>query len=361
MSAAPLGAVAHVSPSALAHNLRRVRELAPNSRVLAVIKADAYGHGLLTAARALADADGFAVARLDEAERIRAAGLRQRVLLLPGVDRPEDLLFAARLGLDLAVHHESQVRLVEQAPPGTRVCLWLKVDSGMHRLGFAPGQVASAHARLTRSGVSPEPVRVMTHLADADDRARDTTPRQVTAFRDCTAGLGVQASIANSAGVLAWPRTHGDWVRPGIMLYGVSPFPGESGADAGLRPAMRLATRLIAVNRIPAGGAVGYGGTFVAPADMDVGAAAVGYADGFPRHAPDGASVLLAGRPAPVAGRVSMDTVTLDLRGHPDARPGDEVTLWGSGLPVERLAEAAGTIGYELLCRVGSRVPRVIE
>ena len=361
MSAAPLGAVAYVSPSALAHNLRRVRELAPDSRVLAVIKADAYGHGLLTAARALADADGFAVARLDEAERIRAAGLRQRGLLLPGVDRAEDLLFAARLGLDLTVHHESQARLVEQAPPGVRVCLWLKVDSGMHRLGFAPRQVASVHARLTRSGVSPEPVRVMTHLADADDRTRDTTPRQVAAFRNCTAGLGVQASIANSAGVLAWPRTHGDWVRPGIMLYGVSPFPGESGADAGLRPAMRLATRLIAVNRIPAGGAVGYGGTFVAPADMTVGAAAAGYADGFPRHAPDGVPLLLAGRPAPIAGRVSMDTVTLDLRGHPDARPGDDVTLWGPGLPVERLAEAAGTIGYELLCRVGSRVPRVIE
>jgi len=356
----PLGAVAYVSPHALAHNLARVRALAPRARVLAVIKADAYGHGLLTAARALAGADGFAVARLDEAERIRAAGFRQRVLLLPGVDRGVDLAFAARLGLDLAVHHEDQLRLIEQAPAGTRVALWLKVDSGMHRLGFAPEQVAAVHARLTRAGVSPEPVRVMTHLADGDDRAGAGTPAQLRAFRGCTADLGVEASIANSAGVLAWPDSHGDWVRPGIMLYGVSPFPGETGADADLRPAMRLATRLIAVNRVPAGAAVGYGGAFVAPQAMPVGAAAAGYADGFPRHVPGGVTLLVGGRAAPLAGRVSMDTVTLDLRDHPRARPGDEVTLWGPELPVERLAEAAGTIGYELLCRVGARVPRVV-
>jgi len=360
MRATALGAVAYVSPQALTHNLARVRALAPRARVLAVVKADAYGHGLVAAARALAGADGFAVARLAEAERLRAAGFRQRVLLLPGVDRAEDLAYAARLGLDLAVHHDDQVRLVEQAPSGLRARLWLKVDSGMHRLGIAPQHAAAVHARLAASGMSPEPVRVMTHLADADDRARPTTDAQVSTFRACTAGLAVECSVANSAGVLAWPHTHGDWVRPGIMLYGVSPFAGETGADAGLRPAMRLVTRLFAVNRIPAGGGVGYGGTFVAPEDMPMGAVAAGYADGFPRHAPAGTPLLVAGRAAPMAGRVSMDTLTVDLRGHPRARPGDEVVLWGAELPVERLAEAAGTIGYELLCRVGSRVPRVV-
>jgi alanine racemase len=353
--------VARIAPAALTHNLVRVRHLAHGARVLAVIKADAYGHGLLTAARALAGADGFAVARLGEAERLRAAGLRQRILLLPGVDRRDDLGLASRLALDVAVHHEEQLRLVEQAPPGVRVGLWLKVDTGMHRLGIAPEAAAAAHARLTRSGVSPEPVRVMTHLADADERSRPTTREQVRRFRECTAGLGVESSIGNSAAVLAWPDAHGDWVRPGIMLYGVSPFAGETGAGLGLRPAMSLRTRLIAVKRVPAGGAVGYSGTFVADEDMPVGAAAAGYADGYPRHAPGGVSVLVAGRRAPLVGRVSMDMVTVDLRGHAGARVGDEVVLWGEELPVEDLAQAAGTIGYELLCRVGPRVPRVLD
>jgi alanine racemase len=310
-------------------------------------------------ARALADADGFAVARLAEAERLRAAGLRQRILLLPGVDRPEDLGLAARLSLDVAVHHQQQLQLVEQAPRGFRVGLWLKVDSGMHRLGIPPEAVADAHARLTRSGVSPEPVRVMTHLADADYRSRPGTRDQVQCFGECTAALGAETSIGNSAAVLAWPEAHGDWVRPGIMLYGVSPFADETGAALGLRPAMTLCTRLIAVNRVPAGGAVGYGGTFVAPEDMSVGAVAAGYADGYPRHAPCGVPVQVAGHRVPLVGRVSMDTVTVDLRGHAAARVGDEVVLWGTELPVEGLAEAAGTIGYELLCRVGARVPRV--
>jgi alanine racemase len=356
----PLGAVAEIDPSALAHNLARVRAIAPRSRVLAVIKANAYGHGLLTAARALADADGFAVARLVEAERLRAAGFAQRVLLLPGVDSAEDLAFASRLRLDLAVHHHSQIECLEQAARGVRVHAWLKVDSGMHRLGLPPDAVTAAYARLSRCAAVASPVRVMTHLADADAPDRDTTREQIRCLHECAGGLDAELSIGNSAGLMAWPEARSDWVRPGIMLYGISPFGGDSGADHGLRPAMTLRTRLLAVNTIPAGGAVGYGGTYTAPEIMPVGAVAAGYADGYPRHAPNGTPVLVAGGRAPLAGRVSMDTVTLDLRGVARARAGDAVTLWGNGLPVEEIARAAGTIGYELVCRVGARVPRLV-
>lgn len=358
---ASLGAIAHIDADAFAHNLARVRALAPRARVLAVIKADAYGHGLLVAARALRDADGFAVARMSEAERLRAAGLRQRIVLLPGVDTGEDLVFAAHLALDVAVHHPSQITLLEQADPAHRVAAWLKVDSGMHRLGIAPADAHEAHRRLSRCAAVRAPVRVMTHLADADERHSSATSRQLEVFRACTGELEVEASIANSAGVLAWPHAGGEWVRPGIMLYGVSPFFAETGTDHALRPVMTLTTRLFAVNSVPAGGAVGYGGTWIAPEDMLVGAAAAGYGDGYPRHVPSGTPVLVDGVPVPLIGRVSMDSVTLDLRGHPSARVGAQVTLWGEALPVETIARAAGTIGYELLCRVGSRVPRTLS
>jgi alanine racemase len=355
---ASLGAVAHVDAGALAHNLAQVRALAPRSRVLAVIKADAYGHGLLFAARALHEADGFAVARLSEAERLRAAGIAQRIVLLPGVDTRDDLGFAARLALDLVVHHRSQIELLEQAPPGCRVDTWLEVDSGMHRLGIAPRDVAAAHRRLSRCAAVRAPLRVMTHLAEADAVDGTATPRQIEAFRACTANLGAPASIGNSAGIMAWPDARSEWVRPGIMLYGVSPFPADTAAAHGLRAVMTLTTRLFAVNRVPAGGAVGYGGTWTAPEDMWVGAAAAGYADGYPRHVPGATPMLVDGVCAPLIGRVSMDSVSVDLRGHPGARVGAAVTLWGRGLPVELIARAAGTIGYELVCRVSSRVPR---
>ena len=295
----PLGTVARINASALTHNLARVRALAPRSRVLAVIKADAYGHGLLRVARALRDADGFAVARLDEAQRLRSAGLTQRILLLPGVDRPEDLGHASRLRLDLAVHHLSQVEMLEQAPAGLRVVAWLKVDSGMHRLGIAPQGVREIFNRLEQCDCLVEPVRLMTHLSDADALEKPATPRQLEIMQECTRGLNAERSIGNSAGIIAWAGARSDWVRPGIMLYGISPFGGDSGADHELVPAMTLTTRLSAVNHLPRGGAVGYGGTFVADEEMPLGAAAAGYADGYPRHVPDGTPVLVRGVRAP--------------------------------------------------------------
>jgi alanine racemase len=356
----PLGAIAHIDTSALVHNLSRVRASAPNSRVLAVIKADAYGHGLLNVARALRDADGFAVARLVEAQALRAAGMTQRIVLLAGVHDADEFRLVAQLAIDIVVHHRAQVELLEQAPPGVRLNVWLKVDSGMHRLGVPPAAVAELHARLSRCAALGEPLRVMSHLADADELDSDTTAQQIDTVYECTAGLNAELSIANSAGVLAWPGAHTQWVRPGIMLYGISPFARHTGLDHALRPAMTLSTRVFAINDISKDSPIGYGGTYTTPEAMAIGAAAVGYADGYPRNLPNGTRVLVDGQSVPIVGRVSMDTITLDLRHHDAARIGSKVVLWGDFLPIETVASGAGTIAYELLCRVGSRVPRVL-
>ena len=356
-----LGAIAHIDTAALTHNLSRVRALAPRSRVLAVVKADAYGHGLLDVARALQAADGFAVARLSEATRLRADGISQRIVLLAGVHDAEELAMAAQLDIDVVVHHATQVEMLEQASLGLRVNAWLKVDSGMHRLGLPPAVVAEAHARLLRCPAVKEPLRVMTHLADADDPHKDVTNKQIEAVRECTSQLDVELSIGNSAGIMAWPGARSDWVRPGIMLYGVSPFANDSGIDHDLRPAMTLTSRVMAINEVVEGAHIGYGGTYAAPKAMSVGAIAAGYADGYPRHVPSGTSILVDRVPVPIAGRVSMDTVTVDLRAQQNAKVGSHAVLWGDGLPVEGVARAAGTIGYELLSRVGSRVPRIMQ
>lgn len=356
----PLGTIAHIDTAALTHNLSRVRALAPRSRVLAVVKADGYGHGLLDVARALRAADGFAVARLSEATRLRADGISQRIVLLAGVHDAEELAMAAQLGIDVVVHHPTQVELLEQACAGMCINAWLKVDSGMHRLGLPPAAVAEVHARLLRCQAVKEPLRVMTHLADADDLHKDVTNQQIEAVRGCTSQLDVELSIGNSAGIMAWPGARSHWVRPGIMLYGVSPFANDSGIDHDLRPAMTLTSRVMAINDIAAGARIGYGGAYAAPEAMSVGAIAAGYADGYPRHVPNGTSILVDRVPVPIAGRVSMDTVTVDLRGHKNAKVGSGVVLWGDGLPVEHVARAAGTIGYELVSRVGSRVPRIL-
>ena len=352
---------ARIDLDALRHNLTRARAAAPGRRVIAVIKADGYGHGMLRVARALADADAFAVARLDETLALRAAGIDKRILLLPGVAGGEELERAAAARIDLAVHHISQIEAIESARLSSPISAWLKVDSGMHRLGFAPHRVAAAYARLADCAALAAAPRLMTHFAEADDRAGDATPRQLAVFAACTAGLAVERSLANSAAVLGWPAAHGDWLRPGLMLYGISPFVGGTAADHDLHPAMTLTTRLIAVNQVPAGGKVGYGGTWTCPEPMPVGAAAIGYGDGYLRHAEAGTPVLLNGRRVPLIGRVSMDTITLDLRGQPEARPGDPVVLWGRGLPVEEVACHMQTIPYELVTRVAARVHFIEE
>jgi alanine racemase len=359
----PTSATIHLD--ALRHNLARVRGLAPHSKVMAVVKADGYGHGLERVARALAGADGFGVAALADAERIRAVGLSNRVVLLSGFDDPADLPLLCSLDVDTVVHHESQLKMLEvdaasiprAAAKSLRV--WLKLDTGMHRLGFPPER---AHALRERLNALPQVAEVllMSHFASSDDFDGVQTAAQIATF-DAADGLAGEArSLSNSAGILGWPRAHRDWVRAGGALYGLSVVNGKTGAGFGLRPAMTLATRLIAINRVRKGEPVGYSATWTCPEDMDIGVAAIGYGDGYPRSVPSGTHVLLGGARVPLVGRVSMDLMTLDLRDAPNARVGDPVVLWGPQLPVEEIASAAGTISYELTCSITRRV-RFVE
>ncbi len=360
---------ATVDVQALRSNLRVLRERAPGARVMAVVKANAYGHGLLGVARALPEADAFAVARIEEAVALRHAGIRQAVVLLEGVFSAEQLAAARQHGLELVVHQDAQLRLLEQAARGSPTqaftgVLWLKVDTGMNRLGFRPEEFPAALARVRALATPPREIRVLTHLACADAPASPMTAAQIETFGTLTRGLGLATSIVNSAGLLAGEvtpaaaRGRGDWVRPGLALYGVSPFPGVTAASLGLRPAMQFETTVIAVREVPAGESVGYGATWVAAHPTSVAILAAGYGDGVPWGIGSGAQVLIGGRSAPLVGRVSMDMIAVDVGGRPEVQPGVTALLWGNGLPVEQLARAAGTIPYALLCGVSLRVPR---
>ncbi|TDY02378.1 alanine racemase [Thiohalophilus thiocyanatoxydans] len=339
---------------ALQHNLTVARRHASDSRLMAIIKANGYGHGMIEVAQALDDADAFGVATLDEAIALREAGIPQSIVLLEGFVREDDLRLIDGFQLQPVIHHPDQIAILEQAS-GPALDVWLKVDTGMHRLGVAPAEVAATLSRLLGCPRVAR-VRLMTHLANADDHEDDFTLEQIRRFETLD-DLSVTArSIANSAGILGWPQAASDWARPGIMLYGVSPFNNSVGEQHDLRPVMTLRSQLIAVNRHQAGEPIGYGGSWRCPEDMPIGVAAIGYGDGYPRHVPSGTPVLINGKRVPIVGRVSMDMLCVDLRNCPKAAIGDEVILWGEGLPVEEIAEAAGTIGYELLCKVTARV-----
>ncbi len=342
--------------AALRHNLQRVRELAPRSRVMAVVKANAYGHGLALTAQALAGADAFAVASLEEAQTVRRAGLSNPIVLLEGVFSDAELEEAARWSCEIVVHDAYQLELIERSLLKDELSVWLKVDTGMNRLGFTPAAVQDAWKRLNKAAAVKQPVRLMTHFASADEVSDPKTQAQLEAFAKSTEGLKAERSIANSAGILAWPQSHADWVRPGSMLYGASPFSMKSGKDDGLRPVMTMETALIAVKALKKGESVGYGGAFVASEDMPLGIAAIGYGDGYPRHAPSGTPMLVRGQRVPLVGRVAMDMIALDLRGIRSPAVGDRVVAWGAELPVEEIARAAGTIPLELLCGVTQRV-----
>jgi alanine racemase len=345
--------------SALRHNLEQVKRHAPRSRVLAVVKANGYGHGLAWVATTLNQADAFAVASAEEGLALRTAGITQPIVLLEGFFSADELPLLQTQRLAPVIHHEHQLRLLESQPAFTPELIWIKLDTGMHRVGFAPTELAGVHARLQRLPGGRE-IRLMTHFANADDLSDPATHTQIESFRTHTAGYALAASLANSAGIVAWPESHANWVRPGIMLYGAAPLIGKSAQDFNLKPVMSLQSALIAVHRRRKGEAVGYGGDFHCPEDMPVGVAAIGYGDGYPRHAPSGTPVLVNGRRVALIGRVSMDMITLDLRSQPNAQVGDPVVLWGEGLPVDEIATQAGTISYELLCHVTERIPRVV-
>lgn len=348
--------------AALRHNFAVVRQQAPDARVLAMVKADAYGHGARLVAEALPEADGFGVAYLAEAVALREAGIRQPIAVLEGVFSDAELAEALRLGLQVVVHQVEQLQLLECCPLQGRVDVWLKLDTGMHRLGFPPAQALAAFERL-RACAQVGVIGLVTHFARADETDCPQTVQQIERFRQvhgqlsALAGQPLPASLANSAGILAWPLAHADWVRPGIMLYGSSPFADRSATELGLRPVMTLRSRLIAINPVSRGEPVGYGGTWVAERDTRLGIVAIGYGDGYPRHARSGTPVLVNGHEVPLAGRVAMDMITVDL-GELPARPGDAVVLWGEGLAADRVAACAGTISYELFCKITARVPR---
>ena len=345
-----------IDTAALRHNLSRVREIAPGSRVLAVLKANAYGHGMLAAASALAGADGFAVARLPEAVALRAAGHAHRIVLLEGVQGAEQLREAADNDVELVVHQAEQIALLEEWRAAHSFRIWLKIDTGMGRLGLRPFAVPAALERLAACRAVRRPFALMTHLAEAELKDNERTRAQIDCFERATAGLTGERSIANSAGLVGWPAARADWVRPGLMLYGISPFAGASGSDLGLRPVMTLHSRVIAVRELAVGDRVGYGGNWTATRATRMAVVAAGYGDGYLRNTANGTPVLVNARPAPIAGRVSMDMLTVDVTELPQVAIGDPVVLWGEGLPVETVAAAAGTIPYELVCRVGQRV-----
>ncbi len=322
----------------------------------AVIKANGYGHGQARVARALDAADAFAVACIEEAVTLREAGVHKPILLLEGCFEAAELPLCSLLGFAVGVHDPGQVEMLEQARLERPVSVWLKIDTGMHRLGIAPEQAVAVWRRLRDCPAVAPAIHLMSHLARADERDSDYTLTQLQLFEHLGRALPGERSLANSAAVLAWPQTHYHWVRPGLMLYGAAPFADTLAEAEGLQPVMTLATRLIAVKRVRRGEPVGYGGGWICPEDMDIGVAAIGYADGYPRHAPSGTPLLVNGRRAALAGRVSMDMIGVDLRGHPDAKVGDPVVLWGPGLPIEWVAQAAGTIPYTLLCGVTARV-----
>lgn len=352
----PRTAWLELDPVALRHNLARARTAAPGTRIMATIKTQAYGHGLLWAARTLADvADGFAVASVGEGVVLREAGFAHPVCVLNGPVEEAEFEAAARHGLDLVIHQAWHVERLEQGLPG-QIGVWLKIDSGMGRVGVRPADGIELYARLRACSAVREPVGLMTHMARADERGSSFTRQQWDAFAAATTGLAGPRSAANSAGILGWPDTHADWIRPGIMLYGCSPFVEGAEPALDLWPVMTFRSRLVAINRLPAGAAVGYGCTWSCPEEMDVGVVATGYGDGYPRAVSNGTPVLIGERRASIIGRVSMDKITVDLRKVPDAAIGDPVTLWGRGLPVEDIATAAGTIPYELLCSVCGRV-----
>ncbi|WP_440054284.1 alanine racemase [Pseudoalteromonas sp. T1lg65] len=350
-------ACAEIDLSALQHNLQRTKEIAPHSKVMAVLKANAYGHGLVKIAQHLGDADAFAVARLDEALALRMGGITKPIVLLEGIFHPSDLPILIANNLQTVVHDETQLEAIEQADLDAPLTVWLKVDTGMHRLGIEPEQFEAFYQRLKGSKNVAENLRLMTHFSCADDQQNDKTQQQTSLFKQLVDGKQAPLCLANSAAVVGWPTTHFDWIRPGLMLYGVSPMLNQIGRDHGLVPAMRLTTRVIAVRKVKLNDAVGYGGRWSSDKDTMLAVIGLGYGDGYPRHAQNGTPVVILGKRYGIVGSVSMDMITVNIGDNPDGiKVGDEVEMWGPNLPVEEVAQCASTIPYELLCNVTPRV-----
>jgi alanine racemase len=346
-----------IDTGALRHNLQVIRRLAPKSRVMAVIKANAYGHGLVAVAKALEGADAFAVARIGEALQLREAGIKTPIVLLEGVFDREQLAAAAAGNFELVVHTQEQIELLLAAPADARFKVWLKLDSGMNRLGFRAEAYAAAHAALSRASALEAPINLITHLASADMPDLPVTAEQLMVFGAATRSLAGERSMASSAALLGFPDSQADWVRPGLLLYGVSPFRDSTGADHDVRPVMTLRSQVIAVKNLVVGDQVGYGGHWTATRPTRLAIVSVGYGDGYPRSACSGTPVLVNGEHAALVGRVSMDMIAIDTTdAQREPKVGDPVVLWGEGLAIEEVAIWAETIPYTLLCGISQRV-----
>ena len=349
--------VATIDLSAIRHNYALAKSCAPARQAFAVVKANAYGHGAREVVSALPEADGFAVACLEEAGEVRGLHGKARVLLLQGCFEAKEYLMAAQLSLDVVVQNREQAEALLGCSLIRPLNVWLKLDSGMHRLGFSATELRAWHARLSGAEQVAE-LNLISHFACADLPGHPLNQAQLDCYRSLDELAFTQRSLANSAAILTRPEAHLDWLRPGIMLYGASPFAERPAAELGLKPAMTLSGNLIAVREVAAGESVGYGAGWVAQRPTRIGTISCGYADGYPRSAPAGTPVLVAGQRVPLVGRVSMDMLTVDLTSVPQAQVGTPVELWGAQLPVDEVAAACGTIGYELLSKVTARVPR---
>jgi alanine racemase len=328
---------------------------------MAVIKADAYGHGLLPVAKALSDVDGFAVARVEEAIDLRQAGITKPILVLTGFMSVEEMTAFSDYQLDAVIHSDYQLDILKSSDVASPISVWLKINSGMNRLGINPSEVSVISDAISLTGKVQLPIKWMTHLACADDVSSPMTEQQIQLFDDCVDGLAGEKSITNSAGLLAWQYAQRNWVRPGIMLYGGSPFCVGAAKEIGLKPVMTLKSTVISLRTIERGQAVGYGGSWRAERTLLCASIGIGYGDGYPRHAAVGTPVLIAGQRAPLVGRVSMDSINVDVSQCRDIKVGDEVVLWGEGLPIDEIAEKSETIAYELMCGITERVTRTYE
>lgn len=338
--------------SALQHNVKRIREIAPRSKILAMVKANAYGHGLIPIARALdSSVEGFGVSCSEEALCLRQAGIKQRIVLMEGLFSAAELPLLARYQLDTVIHDQRQLDLLTEQPLLKSVNVWIKINTGMNRLGLSMQNFPKI-LQHCKACAWIDVKCVMTHFSNANDPFESTTLQQIEQFEQATKDLTIEKSLANSAAILSYPRSHVEWLRPGLILYGVSPFSDTSGAQHGLRPVMNLKSEIITINQLQAGDRVGYGGTWLAPGNRRIGVVAIGYGDGYPYRAVTGTPVLVNEQLVELVGQVSMDMLTVDLNTQPTAKQGDRVCLWGAGLPIEQIATSTSTFRYELLCGI---------
>jgi alanine racemase len=352
----PRPIVARIDLAALKHNLSVVRRYAPHSKCIVVVKSNGYGHGLVRVAKTLSTADGFAVLSVEEAIMLRNAGIGNRIVLLEGLFSENEVAPAMQHKLAIVIHRLDQIDMIVSAKPKTKLDILLKINTGMNRLGLSAETLPRALSKLAHSEYV-EKITLMTHFATADDA--QGVADQLHMFKQLTEGLAYDRCLANSAAIIRYPETHADWVRPGIMIYGCTPFAEGSAQDLGLKPAMTLQSEIIAVQQLKQGDRVGYGGVYAAERNMRIGIVACGYADGYLRHAFTGTPILVHGKRTRTVGRVSMDMMYADLSDIPEANIGSAVVLWGDELPIEEVAKAVGTVNYELLCALATRVPMI--